>query len=72
MASPGCSRLSFFGDDKIFWGYFVVAGGLLVFGVLAGFLAARALRRGTPPTPTMAIDEARKIRDTVGAKDAAV
>jgi hypothetical protein len=30
-----------------------------------------ALRRGTPPTPTMAIDEARKIRDTVGAKDAA-
>jgi hypothetical protein len=61
----------FFGDDKIFWGYFVVAGGLLAFGVLAGFLAAMALRRGTPPTPTMAIDEARKIRDTVGAKDAA-
>jgi uncharacterized membrane protein len=56
----------------IFWGYFVVAGGLLAFGVLAGYLAAVALRRGTPPTPTMAIDEARKIRDTVGAKDAAV
>ncbi len=60
----------FFGDNKIFWGYFVVAGGLLLFAALAGFLAAFALRRGAPPTPTMAIDEARKIRDTVGAKDA--
>jgi len=58
-----------FGDDKIFWGYFVVAGGLLAFGVLAGFLAAMALRRGTPPTPTMAIDEARKIREAVGTHE---
>ena len=58
------------GDNEIFWGYFVVAGALLLFAALAGFLAALALRRGAPPTPTMAIDEARKIRDSVGAKDA--
>jgi hypothetical protein len=59
----------FFGDDKIFWGYFAVAGGLLLFAALAGIIAAWALHRGSPPTPTMAIDEARKIRDTVGTKD---
>jgi uncharacterized membrane protein YgcG len=59
----------FFPRNEIFWGYFCVALGLLVTGVLAGGLAALALRRGAPPTPTMAIDEARKIRDAVGAKE---
>jgi uncharacterized MAPEG superfamily protein len=60
----------FFSQNEIFWGFFVVAGGLVLLGGLAGFIAAKALRRGTPPTPTMAIDEARKIRETVGTKDA--
>jgi uncharacterized membrane protein len=54
---------------QIFWGYFVVAGGLVLLGLLATLVAARALRRGSPPTPAMAIDEARKIRDTVAPKD---
>jgi hypothetical protein len=27
------------------------------------------LRRGSPPVPSMAIDEAKKIRDAVGPKD---
>jgi hypothetical protein len=60
----------FFPRGEIFWGFFVVAGALLLFGCLSGLLAALALRRGSPPTPTMAIDEARKIRETVAAKDA--
>jgi len=59
-----------FPNRQVFWGYFVVAGGLLALGGLSGFIAARALRRGSPPTPAMAIDEARKIRDAVGTKDA--
>lgn len=54
-----------FPHDEVFWGYFVVAGGLVLLGVLAGFAAALALRRGSPPTPTMAIDEARKLKETV-------
>jgi hypothetical protein len=57
-----------FPRSQVFWGYFVVAGGLILLGVLAGFFAALALRRGTPPTPTMAIDQARKLKETV-AKD---
>ena len=58
-----------FPADQFFWGFFVVAGLLLVLGVLAGWLAARALRRGSPPSPTMAIDEARKIREAVGPRE---
>ncbi len=55
------------GEFSYFWGFFVVAGGLLLLGALAGFLAAKAVKAGSPPTPKMAIDEARKIRETVSA-----
>jgi hypothetical protein len=39
---------------------------LVVLGAVLGFVAARVMRRAAPPVPSMAIDEARKIRDTVG------
>jgi hypothetical protein len=57
-----------FPAGEFFWGFFVMAGVLLLFAVLGGLLAFRALRRGTP-APTMAIDEARKIRDAVSAPE---
>ena len=51
-----------------FWlGYLIVAILLFLLGALAGALAYKAVRAGSPPTPEMAIDEARKIRDTVAA-----
>jgi hypothetical protein len=50
-----------------FWGFFAMAVILLLLGALAGLLAARAVRRGAPPVPSMAIEEARKIRDSVSA-----
>lgn len=50
-----------------FWGFFALALILIVLGIGAGFIAYRALRAGAPPTPDMAIDEARKIRDTVAS-----
>ena len=59
----------FFPAGEFFWGFFVMAGVLLALAVLGGVLAARALRRGTPPAPTMAIDEARKIREAVAAPE---
>jgi len=61
-----------FPANQMFWGFFSVAGLLLVLAALAGFLAFRALVRGSPPAPTMAIDEARKIRETVGGREAGV
>jgi hypothetical protein len=54
-----------FPSGTYFWGFFVVAGLLFLFGGLAGFLAARALRSSSPPTPVMAIDEAKRIKETV-------
>jgi len=54
-----------FPAGEFFWGFFMMAGILLLFAVLGGVLAFKALRRGAPPAPTMAIDEARKIREAV-------
>ena len=50
-----------------FWGFFAMAVILLLLGAAAGMTAARVMRKAAPPVPTMAIDEARKIRDTVSA-----
>jgi len=40
---------------------------LLLLGALAGLIAARAVKKGSPPVPSMAFEEARKIRETVSA-----
>jgi hypothetical protein len=58
------------GGTNYWAGFLMVAGLLFILGALAGGLAYRALRKGTPPAPTMAIDEAKKIRDTVTASEA--
>jgi hypothetical protein len=54
-----------FKGTNSYWGFFIVAAALLLLGAIAGFLAARWLKFGTPPTPKMAIDEAKLIRETV-------
>src|SRR5215207_2895514 len=54
-----------FPDNTQFWGFFIVAGILFLIGGLAGFLAARAFKKGAPPTPELAIDEAKRISQTV-------
>jgi uncharacterized membrane protein YqjE len=57
--------IPFPGDTQYFWGFFTVAAILLVLGGVAGYLAARAFRAGTPPAPKMAIEQARLIKETV-------
>jgi uncharacterized membrane protein YqjE len=51
--------------DKFFWGFLVVAGALFILAALAGLLAYRAVRAGSPPVPAMAIDEAKLIRESI-------
>jgi uncharacterized membrane protein YqjE len=46
-------------------GYLIVSGALFLLGGIAGFLAARFLRKGSPPTPQMAIEEAQLIKETL-------
>jgi protein-S-isoprenylcysteine O-methyltransferase Ste14 len=53
--------------DTVWLGYLIVAGVLFVLGGLAGFLAARFFKKGSPPTPTMAIEEAQLIKQTLTA-----
>lgn len=53
------------GDTQYFWGFFVVAAVLLLIGAIAGFLAYKGVQAGAPPTPNMAIDEAKLIRETI-------
>ncbi len=55
-----------------FWGFFAMAVILLVLGAVAGFIAAKVVRKASPPVPKMAIEEARKIREAVGGSDAVV
>jgi uncharacterized membrane protein YqjE len=57
-----------FPDGTYFWGFFVVAAVLFLLGALAGFIASRAFKAGSPPTPVLAIDEAKRIRETVQSK----
>lgn len=47
-----------------FWGYFIVATLLLILAAVAGLVASRLVKSGAHK-PTMAIDEARLIRETV-------
>ena len=68
----GCAWLLYYelpigNEFTYFWGFFAMAVILVVLGALAGLLAARAVRSGAPPTPQMAIEEARKIRETVSS-----
>jgi uncharacterized membrane protein YqjE len=46
-------------------GFLIVSGALFLLGGLAGFLAARFLRKSSPPTPQMAIEEAQLIKETL-------
>jgi uncharacterized membrane protein YqjE len=52
-------------SDSPWLGYLIIAVLLFLFGGLAGFLAARNLKRGSPPTPQRAIEEAHLIKETV-------
>lgn len=71
FALVGCAWLLYYylpgNDFTYFWGFFAMAVILVLLGVIAGLLAAKAVKRGSPPVPSMAIEEARKIRETVGS-----
>jgi MFS family permease len=71
FALIGCAWLLYYylpgNAFTYFWGFFAMAVILLALGALAGLVAARAVKKSSPPVPNMAIEEARKIRETVSA-----
>jgi uncharacterized membrane protein YqjE len=71
FALVGCAWLLYYylpgNQFTYFWGFFAMAVILLLLGALAGLLAAKAVKKGSPPVPEMAIEEAKKIREAVSS-----
>jgi uncharacterized membrane protein YqjE len=55
-------------NQSIWAGFAVVTALLLVLTAIAGLLAVRFFKRGAPPTPQMAIDEAKITRARLEAQ----
>jgi hypothetical protein len=53
--------------SEVWIGYLIVTGLLLLGAATAGLLALRLFKRGAPPTPELAIEEAKKTRITLEA-----
>jgi hypothetical protein len=50
-------------SGNIWAGYFVTAGIFLLIAALAGFIAYRAVKAGSPPVPEQAIEEAKLTKE---------
>jgi hypothetical protein len=55
-------------DTSLWAGFLVVTVGLFLLAGLAAFIAARLFKKGAPPTPDMAIEEARRTRAELEAQ----
>jgi uncharacterized membrane protein YqjE len=50
-------------DGKAWPGFFVEAAAFLLVAALAGYIAYRAVRAGSPPVPEQAIEEAKRTKE---------
>jgi hypothetical protein len=55
-------------EDNNWAGFGVVTGLLFLLAILAALLAMRLFKKGAPPTPDMAIEEARRTRADLEAQ----
>ena len=59
------------GTDSSIWLGFLITGVLiLILGAIAGFVAMRLIKKGSPPKPELAIEEAQLIKGTLSASPA--
>ena len=56
-----------FFEDTVWLGFLVEAALWFLIAAGAGWYAYRSVRAGSPPAPTMAIEEGREIRETLQA-----
>ena len=57
-----------FFEDNVWLGFLVEALFWLLVGIAAGLFAWRSFKAGAPPTPDMAIEQARKAKETFEAE----
>jgi uncharacterized membrane protein YqjE len=55
-------------EDNIWAGFAVVTGMLFLLAILAGLVAFRLFKKGAPPTPDLAIEEAKRTRAELEAQ----
>ncbi|MBA3263195.1 MAG: phage holin family protein [Thermoleophilaceae bacterium] len=55
-------------EDSVWAGFAVVTGALFLVGILAALFALRLFKKGSPPTPAMAIEEAKRTRADLEAQ----
>jgi uncharacterized membrane protein YqjE len=55
-------------EDNVWAGFAVVTAALFLCAILAGLFAYRLFKKGSPPTPDMAIEEARRTRAELEAQ----
>ncbi len=55
-------------EDNNWAGFAVVTAVLFLLAILAGLLALRLFKKGAPPTPDLAIEEARRTRAVLEAQ----
>ena len=55
-------------EDNVWAGFAVVAALLFLLAALAAFIAYRLFKKGAPPTPDMAIEEAKRTRAELEAQ----
>ena len=56
-----------FFDDHVWIGFVIEAGFWFVVAAAAGLFAYRSVQAGAPPTPDLAIEEARRTKETLEA-----
>jgi uncharacterized membrane protein YqjE len=59
------------GGDNLWLGFVITGVLILLLGVVAGFVAVRLIKKGTPPKPELALEEAQLIKGTLTASTAA-
>jgi uncharacterized membrane protein YqjE len=57
-----------FDFNAIWYGFAIVTGLLFLLAILAGLLAYRLVKKGAPPTPDLAIEEAKRTREQFEAQ----
>ncbi len=67
-AAWGLNAILVPGAGSIWEGFLIVFGVLALLTIASFLFAWTKLKAGAPPAPTMAIDEAKRIRETVSSK----
>jgi hypothetical protein len=55
-------------DADLWAGFAIVTAALFLLAILAAFLALRLFKKGAPPTPDLAIEEAKRTREQFEAQ----